>query len=152
MDVAMDINEKETILRDGPDGVSNPVPIEDVKNYKKSLWYLDAQTHQWERNEKVPYWAHDLFEYVFDSDYEGKTMCTVGGVLAGTQDESEPATLTLCPLAFENKQGTVVLGDIKPSAGLSIKDIIPRSTTLYHELLHLAVGTRVTLDYTCKFS
>lgn len=59
--------------------------------------------------------------------------------------------MTFCSLAFEYDLNTEVLGENKPSARMPITKVIPRSATLYHELIHLAVGTDKTQDYTCKF-
>ncbi|KAJ5459198.1 hypothetical protein N7530_011142 [Penicillium desertorum] len=46
--------------------------------------------------------------------------------------------MTFCPLASEYDLSTEVLGENKPLARMSITKVIPRSATLYHELIHLA--------------
>lgn len=135
------------------DGVTlHPATFEEVPAYKQYLFWTNPNTNMQEATGLVPYWSPDLASFLFDSDYDGRTYCAPGnGGLGATQQTTKPSTMTFCPLAFEYDLNTEVLGENKPSARMSITKVILRSATLYHELIHLAVGTDKTQDYTCKF-
>lgn len=133
------------------------IAIEDVHDYIEDLWTFDDNGVRTGSNGDVPYWSDDLKEYVFDADYEGKTYCTVENEygernLASTQDQTTPATVTLCPLSFENPQAIEgALGSKEPKKNMAVDQVIPRSATLYHELFHLANKPAATPDALCEF-
>jgi hypothetical protein len=102
-------------------------------------------------NGLAPYWSEDEKEYVFNSDYKGKTFCTVAlGVNLGvTKKQTTCRIVTLCPDSFRNSQNTVSLSSRSPKSQQTTK-VVPRSATLYHELFHLVLGNDHSPDFTCK--
>lgn len=151
-DVPWDEDGNDLMKLDSDGVTQRPASFEDVLAYQADLFYTDSNGNLEESNGLVPYWSPDLGSYLFDADYNGRTYCAPGnGGLGATQQKSAPATMTFCPLAFEYALNTEVLGEKKPSVRMSITKIIPRSATLFHELIHLTVGTEKTPDYTCKF-
>lgn len=151
-DLAWDSDGNDLMEFDA-DGVTlHPATFEEVPVYQNFLFWTNPNTNMQETNGAVPYWSPDLTSFLFDSNYDGQTYCAPeNGGLGATQQITEPNTMTFCPLAFEYALNTEVLGEKKPSSRMSITKVIPRSATLYHELIHLAVGTGKTQDYTCKF-
>ncbi|KAJ5197157.1 hypothetical protein N7449_007636 [Penicillium cf. viridicatum] len=152
-DLAWDSNGDDLMELDA-DGVTlHPATFEEVPDYQKFLFWTNPNTNMQETTGLVPYWSPDLTSFLFDSDYDGQTYCAPGnGGLGATQQTTQPNTMTFCPLAFEYDLNTEVLGENKPSSRMSITKVIPRSATLYHELIHLIVGTDKTQDYTYEWS
>ncbi|KAI9042402.1 uncharacterized protein KD926_005480 [Aspergillus affinis] len=144
-DSAYDGDSKHHLKKINEDGSESEIPIEDVPDYRNMLW---GQTEEGEvvSNGYVPYWSEDLKQYIFDSDYDGKTPCTSGSVGAA-QDQTRPSTITLCPAAFTNPEGSVTLGSKTPRNKV-ITDVLSRSVTFYHELFHLVLGSVDTPDTT----
>ncbi|OQE02834.1 hypothetical protein PENVUL_c038G02194 [Penicillium vulpinum] len=141
---------RKEIMEEGPNGLVHK-KIEDIKDYRPFLFTEDEKTGQYVSNGNAPYWSDDLHEYVFQEDYGDKSYCTKPGLdgktnLAGTQDQSEPSTVTLCPLSFSNPQAIDSLGSKTPTAGMSIPEFLPKSATFYHELFHLAIDVLTTPD------
>ncbi|KAJ8068520.1 hypothetical protein OCU04_004070 [Sclerotinia nivalis] len=107
-------------------------------------------------NDLIPYWSRDLEEYTFQPVYGDdplkSTFCgldtsdDVDKNLAGTDDETIPATVTLCPFSFTTEQGKSTLSFILPKVGDSVTNFIPRSATLLHESIHLVFGKINTPD------
>lgn len=151
-DVAWDSNGNDLMELDVDRVTLHPTTFKGVRAYKDDLFWTNPNTNMQETTGRVPYWSPDLASFLFDSNYDGRTYCAPGnGGLGVTQEITKPATMTFCPLAFEYDLNTEVLGENKPLARMSITKVIPRSATLYHELIHLAVGTNKTQDYTYKF-
>lgn len=140
----MDQNEEEI-------DTWNPMAIEDVPDYQEFLWTYSTETDLWTRKKLVPYWSDDFLEHFMDGSYGGKTLCTASKKsLGATQDRTVAATITLCPVSL-NGNSPGALGAVTPSKFLSIQKVQPKSATLYHEVFHLALGTRATPDVSCKF-
>ncbi|CAD6441252.1 3441ec81-c2e3-4cf5-89b8-bd02fda31f63 [Sclerotinia trifoliorum] len=107
-------------------------------------------------NELIPYWSRDLEEYTFQPVYGDdplkSTFCgldtsdDVDQNLAGTDDETIPASVTLCPLSFTAEQGKRTLKFTEPEIGNPVTKYIPRSATLLHESIHLVFGKIDTPD------
>lgn len=147
-DSAFDGDSSHYLKRINEDGSESEIPIEDVPDYRNMLWKLNEKDEV-VSNGYVPYWSEELKQYVFDSDYGGKTPCTSDSVGAA-QDMTRPSTITLCPLGFSNTAGgSVTLGSKTPK-NKGIMDVLSRSVTFYHELFHLVLGSADTPDTTCK--
>lgn len=106
----------------------------------------------------LPFWSSDLMAYVFAHAGEGNTICTTVADLQGVTatllkagtGNIEFRAATLCPRAFTNTAYYTLL----PTSGLAMKDVkgrdfdgkttlatvLPRSTTLFHEALHVTEG------------
>ncbi|KAJ5161557.1 hypothetical protein N7492_006949 [Penicillium capsulatum] len=85
-----------------------------------------------------PAYTADLWQYVFEEDYRGRGYCSFTNSLAGTQTNTKPTAIDLCPKAFNNPKGAQSLGSRAPTKDLP--DILPRSATLFHETFHLVHG------------
>lgn len=80
------------------------------------------------------------------------------GNQGATQDQTSPATLTLCPSSFTTARGLrkadmgtpVTAADVAKSNTAAAKkskrltDILPTAATMFHELFHLVLGTAPT--------
>ncbi|KAJ6009604.1 hypothetical protein N7499_004998, partial [Penicillium canescens] len=146
-DAVWDSN-RNLVMEMAEDGTMSPIAIEDVKNYLPYLWKNPVTKNK--PNGNIPWWSDDLGEYLFDGDYGKKTYCTVSNEhLAATQDHTVSAsTITLCPVSFKSTAASAKLGGKKPTKGLSVEKIVPRSGTFYHELFHLVLGNARTYDIT----
>jgi hypothetical protein len=149
-DAAFDGDSSKKLTTIKQDGSLAYVEIQDVSVYEHHLWVIQADGSK-VSNGLVPYWSEDEKEYVFDSDYNGKTFCTVapGVNLGATQEQTTRRTVTLCPDGFKNSLNTVSLGSRSPKSQ-QITKVVPRSATLYHELFHLVLGNDHSPDFTCK--
>lgn len=145
---------EEAIYSDGapmtvyPDGTEHNPAVENCPAYHDKLWYgnppqRDVAMSVW--------WAHDLQMYMFYAPGHGGTFCKTKGKLAGVQDREAVKTMTFCPLAFTNRLQPMALGDIRPSIGIHVSELVPRGGTFYHELFHLVCGTRQTPDASYNF-
>lgn len=148
--------EKDTIMTidpSDPNGAFAPVAIEDIAEYRQFLW-KDGEdgSDALVRNANIPYWSDDLGQYIFDQDYaRGKTYCTVSkDNLRATQEQTIRSTVTLCPYSFTTRNFVDGLGSKKPTKGMALGKVLPRSATFYHEMFHLVMGTADTPDITCK--
>jgi hypothetical protein len=99
----------------------------------------------------------DLVDYIFDKRYTNtrKTYCgltATAGNFGATQMQSG-TTVTLCPSSFSSNAfvNTLGNGDTAPTAGASIKTVLPKSATLFHELFHVTQGNAETPDASCKY-
>lgn len=124
-DIAWD-REKNDVYTIGNDGVFQPVPIDQIEDYRQYLWVLDEKGN-WERTGRVPYWSDDLSQYVFDDSYKkGKTYCTNSAQNLGvSQEQTRPSTLTLCPRSFKSKVNLAKLGNTAPKARMTLANVLP---------------------------
>ena len=148
--------EKDTITTidpSDPNGAFAPVAIEDIAEYRQFLW-KDGEdgSDALVRNANIPYWSDDLGQYIFDQDYgRGKTYCTVSkDNLGATQEQTARSTVTLCSSSFTTRYFVDGLGSKKPTKGMALGKVLPRSATFYHEVFHLVMGNADTPDITCK--
>ncbi|KAF2716417.1 hypothetical protein K431DRAFT_307796 [Polychaeton citri CBS 116435] len=94
--------------------------------------------------------------YIFDNSYTagqyGGTYCDGTNSLGATYDglrhlhQDFPDIITLCPLAFTKPQYNNVLGDA-PRANRNVAASLPKSSTLFHEMIHLVKGVSETDDF-----
>jgi hypothetical protein len=102
-------------------------------------------------NKPVPYWSDDLLEYIFDKNYRRTSSCVQSKKkkLGATQQQTNTKTITSCPSTLTNR-GVDGLGSATPKARLLVMKVLPRSATLYHELLHLLLSHDETPDTACN--
>ncbi|KAI1372059.1 hypothetical protein F4677DRAFT_273640 [Hypoxylon crocopeplum] len=99
---------------------------------------------------QVPFWSDDLRQYIISSpgDY-----CSQAGNMAATQDMTAPSTVTLCINQFLSDQEDT-LADIPTVTAqkTSISKLQVHSLNLFHEMFHLALGTKDTPDASYKLN
>ncbi|APA15442.1 hypothetical protein sscle_14g102120 [Sclerotinia sclerotiorum 1980 UF-70] len=133
------------------------VAIQDMDEYENALFNKGDRSSP---NDDIPYWSQDLREYTFGPVYgDDPSTSTYCGTdtsdaedknLAGTDDATIPATVTLCPLSFNTPNFRRTLNFITPNtdedAPDSVENFLPRSATLLHETIHLVQSTELTPD------
>ncbi|KAF7712263.1 Uncharacterized protein PECH_003752 [Penicillium ucsense] len=151
-DIAWD-HENNDVYTIGEDGVFQPVSIDQIETYRKYLWELNKEGN-WERTGKVPYWAGDMSQYLFDDSYKkGKTYCTNSAQnLGASQEQTRPNTLTLCPRSFKSTVKRAKLGNTAPKARMALANVLPQSGTFYHELYHVVLGNDQTPDLSYQWT
>ncbi|KAJ3545558.1 hypothetical protein NM208_g2455 [Fusarium decemcellulare] len=101
-----------------------------------------------------PFWVDHLKMYRFDVKGD---WCSSRGNMGATEDQRQPAIVTLCPQNFKsegNKKWYDKLDDIPEvkRQGRSIGTIALPSLTFFHEMFHVALRTVHTPDVTYKLS
>ncbi|KAJ5826731.1 hypothetical protein N7447_003494 [Penicillium robsamsonii] len=129
-----------------------PMLIKDLKAYEDDMWLPHTEYGPRISNGLVPYWSDDLWEDVITEDFGSKTYCTAPGQYLGvTQDQTEPASITLCPVSFKTPQAIDGLGSKIPKRGQSVDEFLPLNGTFSHEIFHLVMGVHRTPDATYEW-
>ncbi|KAI1076805.1 hypothetical protein F5B20DRAFT_554661 [Whalleya microplaca] len=151
------------------DNNGNTVLINSVQDYlTKQL----TESTEAERplNQIYPYWSYMHREYFFDRFYASGAnggFCSLRrmGSLAATQHKTATSTITLCPMSFgatNNFEGATIIrrrdvapnpiardlvtSNQVPNGAQTLKEVLPTSITLFHELFHLVLGNDVTMS------
>jgi hypothetical protein len=125
-----------------------PLEIQDDPAYKDYMY--EEENGKEVATSLVPYWSEDLGQYTFEPDYKGKGYCAAAKSLAGTQVQTKPGTILMCPSAFTNTENAATLGSRAANTN-TLQQVLPRSSTFFHETFHLVHGTADTLDASCEY-
>lgn len=126
---------------------NNPLKLKDDASHAE---YLKTETADGLKpTDLIPYWSSDLKQYSFQRDFENKGYCQFTGNLAGTEFNTNPIAVELCPKAFSYSKGSTKLGG-KSGTSVALADVCPRSGTLLHEVFHVVHGETDSPDATCR--
>lgn len=103
-----------------------------------------------------PYWAPDIKEYIFGLPEVATDYCLPKyDHFAATRDQagSPPGTITICMkrVISTGGKGVSTLGAKIPTPRTSLKTVMSKGVTLYHELFHWIFTNAETPDLYCKF-
>ncbi|KAF9871761.1 hypothetical protein CkaCkLH20_10695 [Colletotrichum karsti] len=153
--------DKNTLKSEARDSEGNSFPKGDLSGLPALIEnvpaYMDKR-NQNPRTLRTPYWSFIHNQYLFDAYYSSKGgFCSKDENIAVTSDLLLPATVTLCPKLFRQPvsglgvQITPLTSSVIPlrprdipNNAQRLSDILPSSTTLYHELFHLIHGSANT--------
>lgn len=131
------------------DGTEHNPKVEECPAYHHLMWLDNGRPHP----TNGVYWAPDLHLYFFFEPGWGSEVCSAGtNQLGATADEEAIHVVYLCPLAFTTPMQPAALGGVPLVPGRHVTEIAPRSTTLYHELIHISLGTFNTPDAAYDFN
>lgn len=111
-----------------------------IKDHFRNLLYANGAKN-------VPYYSRDLEVYIFTEEFKGGDFCAANpSTLAVTQEITTPKTITFCLRAFAR---TPLLPLLEPTIDSDLVKLLPKSSTLLHELFHLVLGNAETPDGSC---
>ncbi|KAF4463279.1 hypothetical protein FALBO_9899 [Fusarium albosuccineum] len=160
--------QKEGTGKEYPMEIANDDLRETPITEAEAEWYKDVFTDRKKDRENEedegarealpplwhPFWVDHLKMYRFDVTGD---WCSSRGNMGATEDQGQPAIVTLCPQNFKsegNKKWYDKLDDISEvkRQGRSIGTIALPSLTFFHEMFHVALRTVHTPDVTYKLS